>query len=78
MENRLEKLTGKTQAENEALYIASIDLMRAVGFEESTARDIARKVYKDTLNRCAEILNNKNVRLLAEIQIGNGIFNSQK
>lgn len=74
----LEKLTGKTQEENEALYLASIDLMRMVGFEESTARDIAREVFKDTINRCAEILNNKNSKLLAEMQLGNGVFNSQK
>lgn len=74
----LNKLTGKTQEENEALYLASIDLMRMIGFEESTARDIAKEVFRDTLNRCAEILNNNNARLLAEIQLNNGVFNSQK
>ena len=78
MKTNLEKLTGKTQEENETLYLASLDLMRSVGFEENTARDIAREVFKDTLKRCAEILNNKNAKLLIEMQINNGCFNSQK
>ena len=66
-----EKITGKTIEEVKALYISTIEVVRAFGLSESEARKIAMESLKESISRSASILNNKKAMILIECSLMN-------
>lgn len=45
----LENVTGKTEKEIKALYVAAIETLVNFGIDEKEARQIARETFKETI-----------------------------